>query len=216
MAKIPKQRRAKNPDNAPNVGKYYLTNATLLPEVIRSKELGQITPKLAGMLKLLTERYSCHPNFIGYSFREDMCGEALVNLSRNALLFNPEKSSNPFAFYTTAIYHSFLQYLNTEKRHRNIRDALLIEIGENPSFNYMEESKQHTGEDASEISEGLADLSKNIEEAKARRVKQEADDVQGLKEVDELQDSLIAAYDQNDIDSIEEIQEKLRTHKYNK
>ena len=211
-----KQKRAKNPDNAPNIGKYYLTNATLLPEVIRAKGLGQITPELAKMLMLLTERYSRHPSFNGYSFKEDMKSEALVNLVRNALQFNPEKSSNPFAFYTTAIYHSFLQYLNTEKRHRNIRDALLIEIGENPSFNYSEESKQHTGEDASEIAEGLADLKKNIEDAKERRVKQAADDVKGLKEVDDLQEELLTAYDTNDIEAIEDIQEKLRVHKYNK
>jgi DNA-directed RNA polymerase specialized sigma24 family protein len=123
------------------VGKYYLTNATLLPEVIKSKKEGKITNELARMLMLLTERYSKSSQFGGYTYREDMVSEALINLCQNALKFNPEKSSNPFAFYTTAIRHSFLQYLNNEKKHRNIRDKMLLELGENPSFNYLEQNK---------------------------------------------------------------------------
>lgn len=121
--------------------KYYLTNADLLPAVLEAKEQGRLTNKLARMLMLLTDRYSRKANFNGYSFREDMVSVALVNLCQNALKFNPEKSSNPFAFYTTAIKNSFLQYIIDEQYQRNVRDSLLVESGREASYSYMEKHK---------------------------------------------------------------------------
>jgi hypothetical protein len=121
---------------ASNKGKYYLTNEDLLPEVIKSREVGYITDRLARMLMLLTERYSRKANFVGYSYREDMVGAALLNLCKNALKFNPERSQNPFAFYTTAIFRSFLQYMEGEKAEHFIRDTMLIDHGQEASANY--------------------------------------------------------------------------------
>lgn len=123
------------------IPKYYLTNADLLPAVLEAKKHGKITDKLARMLMLLTDRYSRKANFNGYSFREDMVSAALINLVQNALKFNPEKSSNPFAFYTTAIKNSFLQYMLDEKKQRFIRDTLLVEAGQDASHTFMDSNK---------------------------------------------------------------------------
>lgn len=120
---------------------HYITNAVLLPEVIRAKSLGRVTDELAHMLMMIAERYSRKSNFAGYSFREDMVSAALVNLCNSALKFDPAKSSNPFSFYTTAIHNSFLPYMAHEKKHRNIRDTLLVDAGANPSFNFLEKEK---------------------------------------------------------------------------
>ena len=116
---------------------HYITNATLLPEVIRAKELGRVTNELAEMLMMIAIRYSFKSNFGGYSFREDMVSSALVNLCANALKFKPEMSNNPFAYYTTSIHNSFLQYMSDERKHRDIRDKLIVEAGSNPSFTAM-------------------------------------------------------------------------------
>jgi len=161
----PKQKRAKNPDTPEYTSKYYVTNGKMLPEVIKSKEGGKISDELARMLMMLTRKYSQRPCFINYTYKEDMISDALVNLCQNALKFNPEKSSNPFAYYTTCIHSSFLQYLNTEKKHRRIRDQLLVEIGESPSFNFQEEARQH---ETSDYREEFAEIKTNIEEAKLR------------------------------------------------
>lgn len=131
---------------------HYITNATLLPAVLEAKKLGRITDTLAKMFLMITERYSKKSNFVGYSFREDMVSVALINLCANGLKFNPKKSSNPFAFYTTMIHNSFLQYMNDEKKHRNIRDELILEIGSNPSNGYMNDShddymREHNSDD---------------------------------------------------------------------
>lgn len=121
---------------------HYVTNGQLLPAVLEAKELGRVTDKLIGMIRQIAERYSHKHNFVGYSYREDMVCAAVMNLCNNALKFNPEKSSNPFSFYTTAIHNSFLQYMADEKKHRNIRDALLVDAGANPSFSYAEQGKE--------------------------------------------------------------------------
>lgn len=135
--------RAKREKSTSTKG-HYVTNGQLLPAVLEAKELGYVTDKLIKMIQQIAERYSHKHNFVGYSYREDMVCAAVMNLCNNALKFNPEKSSNPFSFYTTAINNSFLQYLADEKKHRNIRDALLVDAGANPSFGYADqETDEH-------------------------------------------------------------------------
>lgn len=141
--KVPKAPKVKRAKSTSTVG-HYVTNGVLLPAVIEAKELGKVTTKLIKMIQMIAERYSRKSNFIGYSFREDMVSAAVMNLCNNALKFKPEKSSNPFSFYTTAIHNSFLQYMADEKKHRNIRDALLIDAGSNPSFNFLECEKDES------------------------------------------------------------------------
>ena len=118
---------------------HYVTNAQLLEGFYASKKAGKLTNEMAKYLSLVAERYSYHPWFAGYSFREDMVGTAIVNLCANWHKFNPEKQEipNPFAYYTTACYRSFLSYLDSEKKERDIRDELLIDAGASPSFNYQ-------------------------------------------------------------------------------
>ena len=120
---------------------HYVRNADLLPAVLEAKELGVVTTKLISMIQRIAERYSSKHNFARYSYREDMVSVAVTNLCNNALKFNPERSSNPFSFYTSAIHNSFLQYMAEEKKQRNIRDALLADAGANPSYNFLEKEK---------------------------------------------------------------------------
>ena len=127
--------RKKRAKSTSTVG-HYLNNDTILPIVKDAKAKGRVTDELAKIFMVISERLSYKSNFIGYSFREDMVSYALINLVANGLKFNPEKSNNPFTYYTTMCYNSFLQYMADEKKHRNIRDAQMIEVGANPSFSF--------------------------------------------------------------------------------
>ena len=121
---------------------HYVTNAQLLEAIAADQANGKkLSPKLAKYLYMIAERYSFSSSFGGYSFREDMVSFAVVNLCANWHKFDPEKSDNPFAFYTTAAYRSFLQYLADEKKQRDIRDQMLVEAGANPSFSYQDRAK---------------------------------------------------------------------------
>ena len=120
---------------------HYVTNSQLIEAIAEDKVAGKLSDKLAKYLYMIAERYSFSSSFGGYSFREDMVSFAVVNLCANWHKFDPTKSDNPFAFYTTAAYRSFLQYLADEKKQRDIRDNLLVEAGANPSFSYQERSR---------------------------------------------------------------------------
>jgi len=95
---------------------------------------GKTNNTLGAMYIKLCERYSMRGNWRGYTYVDEMRGQALVQLSQIGLQFNEFKSQNPFAYYTAAINNSFTRVLNLEKRSQNIRDDLLEEEGLNPSF----------------------------------------------------------------------------------
>lgn len=99
-----------------------------------SLQHGNTTPTLARMYIKLCERYSMRGNWRGYTYVDEMRGQALLQLTQIGLQFNEAKSSNPFAYYTAAINNSFTRVLNLEKRSQNIRDDLLEEGGLDPSW----------------------------------------------------------------------------------
>ena len=131
----------------------YLNNKDLLKEHGFSKEQDQMTNKLAHMLTMLCARYGRRSNFANYTYNEDMQAYAMMMLVRTWRSFNPEKSNNPFAFFTQCIKNSFIQFLNSEKRHRTIRDELLVNQGLNPSFTYQLEHEKKNEERRLELAE---------------------------------------------------------------
>ena len=98
------------------------------------KDHGMMTPKLAHMFIKLCERYATRSNWRGYTYNEEMRGQALLQLSQIGLQFDESKSQNPFAYYTAAITNSFTRVLNIEKKMQNIRDDILEQNGLNPSY----------------------------------------------------------------------------------
>lgn len=95
---------------------------------------GRISNKLGTMFLKLVERFSHKANWRGYTYVDEMRGQALVQLSQVGLQFNEAKSENPFAYYTAAVINSFTRVLNLEKRNQNIRDDILIDSGHLPSY----------------------------------------------------------------------------------
>jgi hypothetical protein len=99
-----------------------------------SRDHGNMTRKLAMMFMKLCERYATRSNWRGYTYNEEMRGQALLQLSQIGLQFDESKSQNPFAYYTAAITNSFTRILNIEKKMQNIRDDILEMNGLNPSW----------------------------------------------------------------------------------
>ena len=98
------------------------------------KDHGIMTNKLAHMFIKLCERYATRSNWRGYTYNDEMRGQALLQLSQIGLQFDESKSQNPFAYYTAAITNSFTRVLNIEKKNQNIRDDILEQNGLNPSY----------------------------------------------------------------------------------
>ena len=106
-----------------------------------NKGHGKATNKLALMWMKLCDRYATRGNVRGYTYNDEMRGQAILQLAQIGLQFDESKSQNPFAYYTAAVTNSFVRVINIEKRAQNIRDDILEMNNMNPSY-----TRQHSGE----------------------------------------------------------------------
>jgi hypothetical protein len=102
-----------------------------------SKDHGQVTNTLARMYIKLCERYATRGNVRGYTYNDEMKGQAILQLTQIGLQFDESKSDNPFAYFTAAVTNSFVRVINIEKKMQNIRDDILEMNGMNPSYTRM-------------------------------------------------------------------------------
>jgi len=106
-----------------------------------SKDHGKATDNLALMWMKLCDRYATRGNVRGYTYNDEMRGQAILQLAQIGLQFDESKSQNPFAYYTAAVTNSFVRVINIEKRNQNIRDDILEMNDLNPSYTRMHEGE---------------------------------------------------------------------------
>jgi hypothetical protein len=135
---------------------HYVPNSILLPEIIKCKETGIVTPELAKMFTQIATRYLSAKNFASYSYiKEDMIANAVYILCLNGLKFKleykPGAVPNPFSYVTQIVYHSSLQFIAAEKRQRDIRDQMLLDEGATASLGYMEKERDRYQEEHADL-----------------------------------------------------------------
>jgi len=128
------------------------------------REHGTMTRKLATMFMKLCERYATRSNWRGYTYNEEMRGQALLQLSQIGLQFDESKSQNPFAYYTAAITNSFTRILNIEKKNQNIRDDILEINGLNPSWTRQNSGAKSMAAMSGPVVSSLDDVVQPIDE----------------------------------------------------
>tara|TARA_B100001939_G_scaffold142621_1_gene123404 strand:- start:1233 stop:1796 length:564 start_codon:yes stop_codon:yes gene_type:complete len=112
--------------------KHYVNNQRFLEELkayrltyFEAKADGRDSPILPDYIgecfMLIAEKLSHRPNFINYAFREDMISDGIENCLQYVNNFDPEKSSNPFAYFTQIIYYAFLRRIQKEKKQLYIK-----------------------------------------------------------------------------------------------
>ena len=119
---------------------HYVDNKKFLAELIiyrqqiaEAAEAGDPKPRVSNyigecFLKIATH-LSYRPNFINYMYREDMIGDGIENCIQYIHNFDPEKSKNPFAYFTQIVYYAFLRRIAKEKRQMDIKDKILEKSG---------------------------------------------------------------------------------------
>ena len=137
-----------------------------------SKDHGRITENLGRMFIKLSERYAQRSNWRGYTYNDEMKGQAVLQLSQVGLQFDESKSENPFAYYTAAVTNSFTRILNIEKKSQNIRDDLLEEAGLTPSL-----TRQNSQEYAEEIAR-QAEIYKNMRMPKSEEIAEDEEETE--------------------------------------
>jgi len=127
-----------------------------------------VIPDYAGECFLkIAERLSHRPNFINYAFREEMVSDGIENCVMYAGNFNPEKSTNPFAYFTQIIYYAFIRRIQKEKKQTLVKQKLIANAGVE---NIMD---QHEGDDSQYRSQLLDFLQRNQKIEEPEKKKQE-------------------------------------------
>jgi hypothetical protein len=85
------------------------------------------------ILKIATH-LSFKPNFVNYMFKDDMISDGIENCIQYIHNFDPEKSQNPFAYFTQIIHYAFLRRIQKEKRQLEIKNKILEKTGFNEVF----------------------------------------------------------------------------------
>ena len=124
---------------------HYVNNKEFLAALIRYREdveIAQIQdktkpviPRYIGECFLkIANHLSFKPNFVNYMFKEDMISDGIENCVKYIHNFNPEKSQNPFAYFTQIIHYAFLRRIQREKRQLEIKNKILEKSGYNEVF----------------------------------------------------------------------------------
>jgi len=94
-------------------------------EIKQAKETDEPPPRIPEYLGecflKIANRLSFRPNFINYAFKDDMISDGIENCIQYMGNFNPEKSSNPFAYFTQIIYYAFIRRIQKEKKQLYIK-----------------------------------------------------------------------------------------------
>tara|TARA_B100000927_G_scaffold233033_1_gene193252 strand:+ start:737 stop:1204 length:468 start_codon:yes stop_codon:yes gene_type:complete len=119
---------------------HYVNNKEFLAAIVDYKYLIKLAedkgeprpviPRYIGECFMKIARHlSYKPNFVNYMFKEDMISDGIENCVQYINNFNPEKSSNPFAYFTQIIHYAFLRRIQKEKKQLEIRQKIIDKSG---------------------------------------------------------------------------------------
>ena len=77
----------------------------------------------------IANHLSYRPNFINYTYRDDMISDGIENCLQYMSNFNPEKSNNPFAYFTQIIYYAFIRRIQKEKKQQEVKQKMIANYG---------------------------------------------------------------------------------------
>ena len=86
-----------------------------------------VTDYIGSCFLKIANHLSYRPNFINYTFRDDMISDGIENCLQYLDNFNPEKSNNPFAYFTQIIYYAFIRRIQKQKKQTTIKNRLIME-----------------------------------------------------------------------------------------
>jgi RNA polymerase sigma factor (sigma-70 family) len=117
------------PSTSPPEASHYVDNKKFLAALIEykksidfakseGKSIPQVPRYIGECFIKIATHLSYKSNFINYTFKDDMISDGIENCLTAATKFDPEKSSNPFAYYTQIIYFAFIRRIQKEKKHQ--------------------------------------------------------------------------------------------------
>ena len=117
---------------------HYVSNKDFLAAMVeyrnlvnKAKKEGKpkppVTNYLGNCFLKIANHLSYRPNFINYTYRDDMISDGIENCLQYLDNFNPHKSNNPFAYFTQIIYFAFIRRIQKEKKQTTIKHKMLLD-----------------------------------------------------------------------------------------
>jgi len=111
---------------------HYVNNKTLYEEMVKFRqalkdadEAGKPKPQIPKYIGecfiMICNKLSTKPNFINYSYRDDMIADGIENCVSAVASFDPSKSTNPFAYFTQIAWNAFIRRITKEKKQAYIK-----------------------------------------------------------------------------------------------
>ena len=162
---------------------HYVDNQRFLEEIteyqtkrLEAKDNGSESPPcpeyIGECFMKIAQRLSYRPNFINYAFRDDMISDGIENCVQYMNNFNPEKSKNPFAYFTQIIYYAFVRRIQKEKKQLYIKYKTMdsnhslgdnVEISADDTQNYVYETMTN------DQKANMYDFISNFEDSKKKK-----------------------------------------------
>ena len=158
--------------------KHYINNADFLKALVEYKEKSAENKKLkkepppipnyiGECFMKIAEGLSHKPNFINYTYRDEMIADGIENCLMYFENFDPTKSNNPFAYFTQIIYYAFLRRIQKEKK------QLYVKYKATEQFGILDEHEMLGYEEATgrqfEMYDNIAEFIENFEETKKKK-----------------------------------------------
>ena len=93
------------------------------------KKRPQVTNYIGECYLKIANHLSYRPNFINYTYRDDMISDGIENCLQYMDNFDPEKSKNPFAYFTQIIYYAFIRRIQKEKKQQEVKQKMIANYG---------------------------------------------------------------------------------------
>lgn len=170
----------KKPENYVDNKTFYKQLVDYRDSCLAADERGEVRPRITEKIGLaiyqIANRLALKPNFFGYPFKEEMISDGIENACDAVLKFNPDKSENPFAYFTQIIYYAFLRRIQKEKKHLYTKYKATEHMN---VFNEVSDRQSHdSGEDFNDgikygewTQEYMSEFVENFEANKRRKKK---------------------------------------------
>lgn len=162
-----------NIENIPKKNKHYINNADFLQALIdykkrKKKNANEPIPNYIGECWMkIAEGLSHKPNFISYTYRDEMISDGIENCLMYFDNFDPDKSKNPFAYFTQIIYYAFLRRIQKEKK------QLYIKYKSTEQMGVLDEGVQFESADGQikqfEMYDNIAEFIESFEDSQLRK-----------------------------------------------
>ena len=138
-------------------------NLNGLPKPRIPNYIGECFYKIANGLSL-------KPNFINYTYKDEMVADGIENCLMYFENFDPAKSKNPFSYFTTVIWYAFLRRIEKEKKQMYIKCKATEQIGILDEFELQELEEMNNQPRQFELYDNIAEFIEHFEESKRKKI----------------------------------------------